>query len=301
MRSKGVAATSNGDVTAEEARFGKKSHRGRRRAGRTASGAHNNSEVCENTETPVEEYHYKHPKQRVLTIALFMWERVATFCIPTQVAELERVSRDVARHLTDSNTGTRLMQRYWNAQWSRMVWKEEELTDEKRYLMPTMLKHSEGKQSWKKLFVQEYPVYLQRVHQGSGVCNNAVNEAKVLFHREVLNTVKTAAELKRLELTEEEARVKEQRKRGVDVEFEEAAHTAPSPSSLDGPHGAPAAKKEREKHEKGRPRVVEKAPHESYTRSDYKADYRTGDRKGKHKKGGTGRWSNFDDFGDYDY
>ncbi|AYU78915.1 hypothetical protein conserved [Leishmania donovani] len=293
--------TSNGNGAAHESRPGKKGRRGGRRADREAAGAQFDSGSSQTTEKGGDEYQYKHPKPRVLTSSLFMWEHVAVFSMPAQVAELERVSRDVARLLKDSNTGTHPMQRYWNAQWSRIVWKEEELSDEKKYLAPTMLTRSEGKRKWKNVFVQEYPLYLKRVYQGKGVCNNAVNAAKVLFNRQVLNAAKTAAELEQMELTVEEARVKEQKKRGVDVEFEDTPDTAPSPSSLGCHHGSYPAKGERERHEKGRPRAVKKAPHETYTRSDYKEDYRTGDRKGKHKKGGTGRWSKFDDFGDYNY
>ncbi|KAK7195839.1 hypothetical protein NESM_000515300 [Novymonas esmeraldas] len=294
--------TAHGTAATEQPRTAKRANRGRRRANRATTGGSSGSDGYEShQDDAVVEYHYRHPKRRVITAALFLWERVAAFSAPAQVAELERVSRDVARHLAESNTGTHLLQRYWNAQWSRMVWKDEELPEEKRYLAPAMLTRSDGKRSWKKVFVEEYPLYLERIYQGKGVRNNDMNEAKVLFHREVLNTAKTAKELQRLELTEEEARVKELRKRGVDVEVDETPGGAASPASPTGTHAVQTSKAEREKHEKGRPRAVAKAPHESYTRSDYKEDYRTGDRKGKHKKGGTGRWSNFDDFGDYSY
>ncbi|KAG5478823.1 hypothetical protein CUR178_05402 [Leishmania enriettii] len=292
---------SDAEGAGDASRTGKKGCRGRRRNHRVASHGHRDSESNQWTENGLDEYQYKHPKQRVLTTALFMWERIAAFSVPAQVAELERVSRDVARHLKESNTGTHLMQRYWNAQWHRLVWREEELSDEKKYLAPAMLTRSEGKETWKKVFVQEYPLYLKRIYQGKGVCNNAVNEAKVLFCRKVLNAAKTADELRRIELTEEEARVKEQRKRGVNVEFDETPDSASSLSALGSPNGAYASKAEREKREKGRPRAVKKLPHESYTRSDYTEDCRMGDRKGKHMKGGTRRWSKFDDFGDYDY
>ncbi|KAG5478627.1 hypothetical protein LSCM1_06030 [Leishmania martiniquensis] len=301
MNSKEAGTMSDANGAAEASPTGRAARRGRRRAHQVVPGAQGDSDGHKTTESKLDKYHHRHPKQRVLTTALFMWERVAAFSVPTQVAELERISHDVAQHLRDSNTGTRLMQRYWNAQWHRMVWREEELPEAKKYLAPTMLTHSEGKQTWKKVFVQEYPLYLKRVFRGKGVCNNAVNEAKVLFSREVLNTAMTADELRRLELTEEEARAKEQRKRGVNVEFEGTPETSASPSSVGSPHGAHASKAEREGREKGRPRAVKKLSHESYTRSDYKEDSKTGDRKGKHQKGGTRRWSKFDDFGDYDY
>ncbi|GET88682.1 hypothetical protein, conserved [Leishmania tarentolae] len=293
--------TSNENGAAHESLSDLPGRRGRRHSAREVPGTQIDAGDSESTKESVKEYHYKHPKHRVLTTALFMWEHVAVFSTPTQVAELERVSRDVARHLKDSSTGTRLMQRYWNAQWSRLVWMEEELPDDKKYLSPTMLTRSEGRRSWKHVFVQEYPLCLKRTYQGKGVCNNAVNEAKVRFNREVLNAAKTAAELEQLELTLEEARVKEQRKRGIAVEVNETPETAPSPSSIGSPYSSYPTKGEHERREKGRPRMAKKAPHEAYTRSDYKEDYRTGDRKGKHKKGGTGRWSKFDDFGDYNY
>lgn len=301
MSSKEAAMPSNGNGAAYESRPRKKGrHRGRR-ADLEAAEGQIDSDSSQITGKAGDEYEYKHPKPRVLTSSLFMWEHVAVFSMPAQVVELERLCRDVARLLKDSNTGTHPMQRYWNAQWSRLMWREEELPDAKKHLTPTMLSRSEGKRKWKDVFIQEYPHYLKRVYQGKGVCNNAVNAAKVLFNRQVLNAAKTAAELERMELTVEEARVKEQKKRGVNVEFEETPDTATSPSSPGCPHGSYAGKGERERHEKGRPRTVKKEPHATYTRSDYKEDYRTGDRKGKHKKGGTGRWSKFDDFGDYNY
>ncbi|KPI86066.1 hypothetical protein ABL78_4868 [Leptomonas seymouri] len=256
-------------------------------------------------DTPAEkEFNYTHPKPCVLTDALFMWERVASFCEPVQVAEVERVSRDVAAHLKESNKGARLMQRYWNAQWCRMVWKEGEMPQEKRYLLPSMFTHNEGRRRWKKTFVEEYPFYLDRTYQRHGVRNNDVNEAKVLFRVETLNTNRTAAELQKLELTVEEARVKEQRKRGVEVEYE---HVEENGAGASGEGGAGAAvarpglddtKRDRAAREKGRPRAVQK---EVYTRADYKEDYRTGTRKGKHQKGGANRWDKYDAYGDYDY
>lgn len=251
-------------------------------------------------------FNYTHPKPRVLTDALFMWEHVASFSEPAQVAQLEQVSRDVAAHLKESNKGPRLMQRYWNAQWCRMVWKEEELPAEKRYLPASMFSHSDGKRRWKKVFVEEYPLWLDRTFQRRGLRNNDVNEAKVLFHVEPLNPNRTAAELQRMELTEEEALLKEQKKRGVEVEFEHVDENGGAGASGDGAAGGagitrPGLKDEKRDHqarEKGRPRAVQK---DVYTRSDYKEDYRTGARKGKHQKGGTNRWDNFDSYGDYDY
>ena len=250
-----------------------------------------------------EEFHYTHPKPRVLTDALFMWEHVASFSAPTQVAEVERVSRDVATQLQESNRGSRLMQRYWNAQWCRMTWKEEELPAEKRYLPPNMFTRSEGKRRWKKMFVEEYPLWLDRTFRRNGVRNNDVNEAKVLFHVETLNPKRTAAELEKMELTEEEARAKEQRKRGVDVEFERAEENGTGSSGNNAASGGARlgleeTKRDKAAKEKGRPRALQK---ESYTRADYKEDFRTGARKGKHQKGGQNRWDNYDSFGDYDY
>ncbi|KPA84093.1 hypothetical protein ABB37_02196 [Leptomonas pyrrhocoris] len=254
------------------------------------------------------EFHYTHPKPRVLTGALFMWEHVASFSEPVQVAQVERVSRDVAAHLKESNKGPRLMQRYWNAQWCRMVRKEEDVPVEKRYLPPNMLTRSEGKRRWKKVFVEEYPFFLDRTYQRHGVRNNDVNEAKVLFHVEALNPNRTAAELRKMELTVEEARAKEQRKRGVEVEFE---HVEENGAGASGEGGAGAGgcggvvrpglddtRRDHAAREKGRPRAVQK---DSYSRADYKEDFRTGARKGKHQKGGTNRWDNFDSYGDYDY
>jgi hypothetical protein len=250
------------------------------------------------------EFHYTHPKPLVLTDALFMWDHVAAFCEPTQVAQVERVSRDVAAHLKESNKGSGLMQRYWNAQWCRMVWKEDEIPSGKRYLHSSTLTHSEGKRRWKKVFTDEYPLWLDRTFQRHGVRNNDVNEAKILFHVEQLNLNRTAAELRKMELTEEEARAKEQRKRGVEIEFVHVGEGAAGTSG-DGAVGGIVEhpglrdeKRDHTAHEKGRPRAVQK---DTYTRADYKEDFRTGARKGKHKKGGSNRWENYDSYGDYDY
>lgn len=282
----------------------KRAERAERAAESGKPHAPSSSEEDEEEAAVPAEYHYTRPKPRVLTDALFMWEHVAAFSAPEQVAQVERVSRDVAGHLKESNKGNRVMQRYWNAQWSRMVWKEEELPQEKRFLPPSLLNHSEAKRRWKKVFVEEYPLFLDRTFQRRGLRNNDVNEAKVLFHVETLNPNRTAAELQRMELTEEEARVKEQRKRGVEVEFEHAEESGAGASgngAVGGAGGRPGLEETKHDHaarEKGRPRAVQK---DTYTRADYKEDFRTGARKGKHQKGGTNRWDNFDSYGDYDY
>ncbi|KAG5504349.1 hypothetical protein JKF63_04798 [Porcisia hertigi] len=246
-----------------KSRSGKRAYYSHQGANPGASGTPKYSGDNRTTSRSDEESHDASPNERVLTTALFMWERVAAFSVPSQVAEIERVSRDVWQHLKKSNTGTNLMQRYWNAQWSRLIWKDEELPEEKRHLLPTMLTRNDGKREWKKMFVEEYPLYLERLYRGVGVCNNALNEAKVFFPRQLLSHQLSEAEKKQLELT--------------------------------------SRKPTLQNNERGRPRAVEKAPDKPYTRSDYKQDYRAGDRKGKHKKGGNGRWSGFDDFGDYDY
>lgn len=270
--------------------------------------AESSSEVSVEPEVPP--HIYKRPMPAVVTDAVFMWEQVACFSEPKQVVELERLCRPTSSALAASNRGTHLMQRYWNAQWTRMVWNENEVPAKKRFLDVSSLSRNEGRRSWKAAYVEEYPFWIQRTYQGKGIRNNEANEAKALFHREQLNVVLTAAQLKAMELTEEEARIKEEQKRGVEVIFEGASQGTATATTAGGGGAPSAAVKEDGKGKRkkkggkgsGAPHlVVQKAPGESYTRDDYKLDSRSGTRKGKHQKGGVSKWSHYDDFGDYNY
>ncbi|CAD2219145.1 hypothetical protein AGDE_05725 [Angomonas deanei] len=220
-----------------------------------------------------------------------MWERVGCFLPPKEVCQLDQVSRDIRQHLKESNTATHLMQRYWNARWSELIWPEE-LPEEKRRLHPTSLTRSEGKKSWKKMYIEEYPLWVQRTFQGAGINNNAASEV-LLFERKELNEHKTANELKALELTEEEAKVKALGKTGAEV-------VAEGGGEAEGEVGRGRGGGKGPRRGKGRGGFAPKDPSKGFTREDYKGDSRAGNRRGKHKKGGISKHALYADDGCYD-
>ncbi|CCW68263.1 unnamed protein product, partial [Phytomonas sp. Hart1] len=246
-----------------------------------------------------------HSKPRVITEALFIWETVASFCEPQLVCELERLSRDVAAHLARSNTGTRLLQRYWHAQWRGLVWPDPPPSLDLRLLRPASLPRCNGRVRWKQSFVEEYPLWLQRTIMGKGKNDRAYDASKVLFHRETLNLHKSADELAATELTVEEALQKAIAKRGIEVGMDEKGDPKELLNTLkrrgqDGVRSNGTAS----------PRLVKglsclnlcsRSSQESLTREDYQMDHRQGSRKGKHKKGLDKKWSSYDNFGDFDY
>lgn len=236
---------------------------------------------------------YSHPKPRVLTDGLFMWELVASFCAPTHIGEVERICKDVHEHLQTSHTSNRLMQRYWNAQWSRLVREEDQLPREKRLLLTTSLSRSEGKTNWRGHFVEEYPLWRKRTFMGKGADNNANNAAKTLFQREVLNEIKSAAEMARTQLTVEEAVVKLMKKRGIELVSDGEPHAFPK--NTRGKSGATSDEGLLMGGQKGVKIPVKDCAVEGYERSDYKTNWRIGNRKGKHKKGGVKKWLGHDD------
>lgn len=289
-----------GEVTEAPAKggaAGKEAATKAKAAKRKTKGADSNGNGADaEEEREVVPYAYKHPKPRVLTEAVFLWELVAAFSEPKTVLLLERLCQDVAAKLQASRQANHLMQRYWNAQWARMVWEESKLTAEKRYLLPSALSRSEGKINWKKMFKEEYPLWLQRTFAGVGSNNNANNVAKVLFQQEILNENKSAAELAKSELTLEEAFLKAQRKRGVEVEVDNEDDDDDK-NSVEGAKGGkrgPGSPSGGHDAGKGfRVRVPVHDPQAGFTRSDYKQNYRQGARKGKHMKGGDKKWESY--------
>lgn len=248
-------------------------------------------------------YVYKHPKPLAVTGSLFMWEHVASFSSPKVVCELEHVCKDVAEHLKGSNTGTRVMQRYWNAQWARLSWDEELISSDKKLLLPSSLKRSEGKKNWKKMYAEELPFWVQKTLQGVGVNNNATNEAKVMFKVEQKNAHLTGEQLAAMELTEEETLAKAALKKGLVVHVDENGGGA-SGGGGDSPKKNGRGRGGRGGRGRGRgrgPRAAgPKDPSAGYQRDDYKEDFRIGSRQGKHKKGGVSKWAGFADDGVYE-
>ncbi|CCW63745.1 unnamed protein product [Phytomonas sp. EM1] len=277
------------------------------------SGDASNSAVGRATPPPPSKeapFVYTHPKPQVITGALFMWEGVASFCEPSQVCELERLSKDVAAHLAESNTSNRLMQRYWNAQWSRLIWDDDLISHEKRFILPSSLPRSKGRVNWKKCFVEEYPLWLQRTIMGKGKNDRDYDVSKVLFRREMLNAHLSAEELAAMELTVEEAMHKAMSKRGIEVSNN--GEVDPKYLLEDQKYVKKSLKRRGEGGSngtaspllgKGRSclNLCDRPSQESLTREDYQFDHRQGSRKGKHKKGMEHKWSSFDNFGDYDY
>lgn len=248
-------------------------------------------------------YRYKYPKPRAITDVLFMWDLVAAFSEPKTVLLLERLCRDVATRLQESCKLTHLLQRYWNAQWAKLIWEDSKITVDKRLLLTSSLSHSEGKINWKKMYKEEYPCWVHRTFTGVGSNNNATNTAKVLFHKETLNENKSAAELAKSELTLEEALLKAQRKRGVETQVDHEGSNGDDGNAPDAEGGgsvvARAAGASKAAGGGGpagkglKVRVPVRDPGEGFTRATYKQNYRQGARKGKHMKGGDKKWGSY--------
>ncbi|EPY33762.1 hypothetical protein STCU_02004 [Strigomonas culicis] len=217
-----------------------------------------------------------------------MWEHVASFSHPKVVCELEHVCKDVAEHLAVSNTGTHLMQRYWNALWAKLSWDEELIASEKKYLLPASLKRSEGKKSWKKMYAEEIPFWVQKTLQGVGVNNNASNEAKTLFKVEQQNANLTGEQLAAMERAAAKQAVERL------IKNRPVGRTSESAGG-DGDEDSNKPKKGRGPRPSG---PIDASV--GYQRFDYKRDDRAGTRQGKHKKGGVSKWSGFADDGVYE-
>ncbi|RNF07621.1 uncharacterized protein Tco025E_07404 [Trypanosoma conorhini] len=244
-------------------------------------------------------------KPAALREALFMWEIVASFSDPRMVCVLERLCRDVHEALTLSSTGTHLLQRYWNAQYHKLLW-EESRVDPARRTLDFALTRSEGRRSWKKMYREEYPLYVARTFQGKGANNNALNAAKVLFKVESMNEFLSGEELAQLELTPQEALARRVARNLLSLEGEEASGGALAPRN--GGSGAPwqndgtgrkgpprhsADKKGGRKGVRGARAEATKDPALGLSRDDYNNDRRLGKHRDKHKKGGMGRWDAF--------
>lgn len=251
---------------------------------------------------PVFQYTYQHAKPAVIVAdkGLFMWELVACFSEPATVCELERLCKDVAGALAESSTGTRLMQRYWNARWNALIKGDEEVPEDKRLLAPSALTRAEGKINWRKRFVEEYPLWLRRTFTGFNRRNNDVDEAKVLFERQELNAHLSGDQLKQLGLMSE---------RKVDKVVPALAPASASKASgTDGGGGdgdddddgkRHSGKKRRQKGE-GKRQVLAPQNGTAYTREDYVFDPLLGKRKGKTKKGGERSAARFAEDVEYD-
>ncbi|ESL07472.1 hypothetical protein TRSC58_04838 [Trypanosoma rangeli SC58] len=246
-------------------------------------------------------------KPVVLRDMLFMWEIVASFSDPQTVCVLERLCRDVHETLTLSSTGTRLLQRYWNAQYHKLLWEESRI-DPARLTLDFVLTRSEGRRSWKKMYREEYPLYVARTFQGKGANNNALNMAKVRFKVDPMNELLSGEELAKLELTPQEALARRVARNLVSLEGEEVSN-APLRNDGDGDgNGAPRQsdaaarkgpphhstnKKGRRKGVRGEGAEARKDPALGLSRDDYNNDRRLGKHREKHRKGGMGRWSAF--------
>ncbi|RNF09691.1 hypothetical protein TraAM80_02046 [Trypanosoma rangeli] len=241
----------------------------------------------------------------VLRDTLFMWDIVASFSAPQTVCVLERLCRDVHETLAFSSTGTRLLQRYWNAQYHKLIWEESHI-DPTRLTLDFALTRSEGRRSWKKMYREEYPLYVARTLLGKGANNNALNMAKVCFKVDHMNELLSGEELAKLELTPQEALARRVERNLVSLEGEEVRN-APPLNDGNG-NGAPqqndaAAQKGSPHHstnKKGRRKGVRAERHEArkgpalgLSRDDYNNDRRLSKHREKHKKGRVGRWSAF--------
>eukprot|EP00796_Vickermania_ingenoplastis_P006519 gene6519-4696_t len=225
------------------------------------------------SDAPVERV-YTRPKPKAITTHLFMWERVASFSPPEQVLELERVCYDIYTALKVSNTGTNLMQRYWNAMFVRLTWENPDtvITEAKRLLSPGSISRSEGKRPWKQLYAQEYHEWMESMKRFKGNTSRRIEK-----DGERLNEYKTGEELKKIQLT-----------------AEESYHKALALKRLQGENvstGVAFGQPER-KLNKG----AKKLQHlttmmEGDQRTQYKLNPKQADRAGKHKKGGTKKWA----------
>lgn len=220
---------------------------------------------------------------------LFAWEIIASFSSPRTVCDLETLSRDVHKVIRDSSTGTRLMQRYWNVQYHRLVWGDEDLDIGKRTLHFSLPRAS-GRKNWKKLYREEYPLWLARTFQGMGSRNNDINEAKVRFQVEPANELLSGEAMESLELTQEETVARRVAKGFVRVE--EGSGSGPNSVDRRGRRKSGGSQNRKEK-------LVAKDPAEGLQREDYKNDRHLQKHRTKHNKGKRGTWDGYAD-GEFD-
>lgn len=265
-----------------------------------AAKSENEDDQCSSSSSLA--FHPTLPKPSAITTNLFMWDHVASFCLPRTVMEIERVSRDVHAVMQTSNTGTNLMQRYWNAMVIRLVWENngaERLTPEKLALHPKCISRSEGKQNWKRLYQQQYEEWVEVVKKellvgtptggvsspvGDGVSSCTISFAPVqksrhLTGEERANKHLTGEELSKMELSAEESYVKAMGKRKV------AQASAEKPGARD-----KKLVKDNERMQKLTTSFLS-----GDERAQYKLNPSAADRRGKHKKGGMKKWAEVSD------
>lgn len=211
-----------------------------------------------------------------VTQNLFMWELVAAFSPPEQVLEIERLCRDVAALLKQSNTGTRLMQRYWNAMCARLAWEDGDaaLPEQKRFLTPSCLTRSEGKTAWKAVYAENYADWLESIRKNKGRMQRKAH----ITDAASLNEHKTAEELRRMELTAEESLAK-----AIETNKQHNDNVAA------GLRANEASEKKCAKESKRMQQLTSQLVTDDRMR--YKLNPRAGQRQGKHKKGGMKKWS----------
>lgn len=228
----------------------------------------NRKAADENDDVEVFERKYTRPKPTAITTNLFMWEHVAAFSPPEQVVEIERVCFDIADLLRQSNTGTRLMQRYWNAMSVRLTWEEGDarLSDAKRFLQNGAITRSEGKKQWKKIYGEQYAEWVETVKKFRG----DLSRRPVERHAESLNEHKSSSQLKELSAEESYLKAIAQRRR-------------------DGDSAGNMSEKKMAKESKHLQQLTASLSNDA--RATYKLNPRDSDRHGKHKKGGTKKWA----------
>nr|CCC92012.1 conserved hypothetical protein [Trypanosoma congolense IL3000] len=226
------------------------------------------------------EHHTTSPKDW-----LFAWEIIASFSPPRTVCDLEALSRDVRQVLRESSTGTRLLQRYWNVQYHRLVWGDVDMDVGRRTLHFT-LSRTCGRKDWKKLYREEYPLWLARSFQGKGSRNNDINEARVRFQMEPVNERLPGEVMESLQLTEEET-LERRRMKGL-LCTEGDGDDVLSPTDR-GPRQKKGVRRETDE------KPMMKNPSLVLTREDYKNDSRLQKHKLKHKKGGKGTRKGYED------
>ncbi|KAH9593383.1 hypothetical protein LSM04_002358 [Trypanosoma melophagium] len=236
---------------------------------------------------------------------LFAWELIAAFSPPRTVCTLYTLCRDVRDILQYSSTGTRLLQRYWNAQYHRLIWGDEAEVgngekNKARRTLEFTLSRNEGKRDWMKMYREEYPSWHARTFLGVGARNNDLNMAKVLFKVEAPNEAIPGEELAKMELTPEEALARRVERNLQHLEGKEAENGSGGGSrsrSRGKNHPQIVDKKGRRKGDRSNRQKLMKNPALGLSRDDYKSDQRLGKHKEKHKKGRMGRWDGLSEDG----
>ncbi|KAG8342394.1 hypothetical protein ERJ75_001057400 [Trypanosoma vivax] len=203
----------------------------------------------------------------------FAWEFIASFSAPRTVLVIESLSRGIQRVVRDSLKGDRLMQRYWNAQYHRLVWGEEGLDKAHRTLVFTLARAA-AKKEWKRMYQEEYPLWVARTFQGALARNNDTNEAKVRFKVKQLNERLSREEL-------------EQRFTSAQVNCGRGAS-----KGVENEDGNESVSGDDEVHQKCGGKTKRHAG-SFLERTDYKLDARLAKHKLKHRKGMQGKWKTF--------